>query len=143
MNVYLDSSALVKLYVVEEGRNRVTAATEASGKVLISTVAYAEVRAALARKWRQGDLDQADFQSAVTDFDADWPNLLYLDVTASVARHAGNLAQQHALRGFDAVHLATTLVFVQQFEDVRFLAFDNRLNAAAEAESLTLFTSQG
>ncbi|HET7300483.1 MAG TPA: type II toxin-antitoxin system VapC family toxin [Oleiagrimonas sp.] len=143
VNVYLDSSAIVNLYVVEDGRSLVTAATEASGKILISTFAYAEVRAALAQKWTQGDLGHDDYQGAIADFDADWPFLLYLDVTASVARHAGNLAQQHALRGFDAVHLATALSFVQLFEEVHCLAFDNRLNATAQAESLAICANQG
>ena len=49
MILYLDTSALVKLYVREAGSVLVRRATEASEAAATSTVAYAEARAAFAR----------------------------------------------------------------------------------------------
>ena len=48
--LYLDTSALVKLYVEEEGRETVFEAVEGADRVATSTVAYAESRAAFDRK---------------------------------------------------------------------------------------------
>ncbi len=48
MILYLDTSALVKLYVSEEGSEIVRGAVESAGRVATSRIAYAEARAALA-----------------------------------------------------------------------------------------------
>jgi hypothetical protein len=36
-----------------------------------------------------------------------WPSFLALDVTAPLSREAGDFAERYALRGFDAIHLAS------------------------------------
>jgi hypothetical protein len=41
------------------------------------------------------------------------------------------MAERYALRGFDAVHLASAARLRERFEDLRFLAFDERLTASA------------
>jgi len=56
-----------------------------------------------------------------------------------LSRSAGALAQRHALRGFDAIHLASALRLSYRFDDLRFLAFDNRLTAAAREVELTVY----
>jgi len=53
--VYLDTSALVKLYAEEEeGGELVRRAVAEAERIATSTVAYAEARAGLARKLREG-----------------------------------------------------------------------------------------
>lgn len=61
----MDTSALVKLYVVEEGREVVEQAVEEAGVISTSVVAYAEARAALARKRREGVFSAEEHQEAV------------------------------------------------------------------------------
>jgi predicted nucleic acid-binding protein len=48
-----------------------------------------------------------------------------------LARHAGDLATQHALRGYDAVHLACALQL--HGSDILLATWDNALNVAALA----------
>src|SRR5215471_1399297 len=72
-----------------------------------SIVAYPETRAALARLRRSGDLSPAKFAAAKRSFDAQWPAFLTLDVTPPVSQEAGDFAEHYALRGFDALHLAS------------------------------------
>ncbi len=110
MILYLDTSALVKLYAVEEGREAAERAVEEAGRIATSAVAYAEARAALARKLREGVFSEGEHREAVAALDEDWRTLEVLSVTENVARLAGDLAERHALRGFDAVHLASSLL---------------------------------
>jgi uncharacterized protein with PIN domain len=56
MILYLDTSALVKLYVEEPGSRAVRALLERAQVVSTSRVAYVEMWAGLARKLRQGEL---------------------------------------------------------------------------------------
>ena len=142
--VYLDTSALLKLYVEEEGHELVREAVGAAELTATSTIAYAEARAGLARRLREGDFTEEEHRGAVEDLDRDWPTYARLDASNSVSRHAGELAERHALQGFDSIHLAraTALRLSERFEDLRFLAFDDRLATAAPDASLNLYESR-
>ena len=56
MRLYLDSSALVKLYVVEDGSSLVRQFVDQAEIVSTSLVTYVEARAALSRRRREGVL---------------------------------------------------------------------------------------
>ncbi len=132
MTLYLDTSALVKLYVQEEeGYDVVREAVEWAERVATSTVAYAEARAALARKERESDLDEEGHRRAVGALDDDWRRYDRLAVSNLVSYRAGEMAQRYALRGFDAIHLASAARLLERFPDLRFLAFDDRLREVA------------
>jgi predicted nucleic acid-binding protein len=58
MIAYLDTSALVKLYVKETGSAAVRAACDRSEALATSRLSYVEAHAAAARRAREGDLSQ-------------------------------------------------------------------------------------
>ncbi|MBX5464512.1 MAG: type II toxin-antitoxin system VapC family toxin [Clostridia bacterium] len=70
---------------------------------------------------------------------ADWEALFVLPATGAGARIAGDLAEEHALCGMDAVHLASALWFSrQQCSPITFAAWDERLARAAEASGFRI-----
>jgi uncharacterized protein len=131
--LYLDTSSLVKLYVDEPGSADVARLTQQADIVATSVVAYPEARAALARRRRERSLAPAAYRRTRLALEADWPRILALDVAEPLARHAGDLADTHRLRGFDALHLASYLTITREFrgEDVRFSSADKALVRAA------------
>ena len=137
MNLYLDTSALVKLYVAETGSVDVQSWVAAASIVATSRVAYPEARAALARRRREGALTAAGLRTAVSGLDADWGSYVVVELAAPLANAAGVLAERRALRGFDAIHLASARELQVLLRDaVTFAGFDARLTAAARAERL-------
>jgi len=135
--LYLDTSSLVKLYAEEAGSDDVRDQVARAAIACTSVVAYAEARSALARRRREHGLTTAEHRRAKQALDRDWPKLLTLDVTGSLARRAGGLAEKRRLRGFDSLHLASFLAIYEEFdaEEVRFSSFDRGLNRAALNES--------
>jgi len=133
VTLYLDTSSLVKLYVEEIASDDVRNLVARATVVATSIVAYAETRAALAGLRRSGDLSPAKFAAAKRSFDAQWPAFLTLDVTASVSQEAGNFAEHYALRGFDALHLASFAEISRRAgsTETHFSSFDDRLNKAS------------
>src|SRR5262245_53907597 len=107
MTLYLDTSSLVKLYVEEAGSDDVRILVVESHVVATSIVAYAEARAAFARLRRSNDLTSAKLAAVKRNFEAQWPAFLTLDVTGPLSHEAGEFAERYALRGFDALHLAS------------------------------------
>jgi len=139
VNLYLDTSALVKLYVSEAGSADVRGWVSAASIVGTSRVAYPEARAALARCKRERALTAAGLRTAVSALDADWGTYVVVELAAPLASAAGLLAERRALRGFDAIHLASAKELARLLGDAVTLgAFDARLAAAARAERLAV-----
>lgn len=140
MTLYLDTSSLVKLYVAEAESESVRRLVDDADIVATAAIAYPEARAALARRRREGDLPARAFAAAKRALDDDWPRYLAVDVTAAVCREAGALAERHALRGYDSVHLAAFLHLAHAAGKaaVRFSCFDDRLTRATRAALRTL-----
>jgi predicted nucleic acid-binding protein len=135
--LYLDTSAWLKLYVDERGTQEVIAAVQSAELVAISRIAYAEARAALARVLREKRTTRAEHHRRVSALDADYTEILKVEVSEEVVRQAGGLAESHALRGFDAIQLASAGWLARKArKQVRLLAFDARLNEAAQALGL-------
>jgi len=135
--LYVDTSALVKLYAEEEGTGVVEQALDEAELATTSVVAYVEARAALARKAREGVFSPEEHQEAIVALDEDWETFEKLEATWGIVRVAGDLAERHALRGFDATHLASALLIRAatsvgaEVDEVRFLSFDSDLMKAA------------
>lgn len=136
MILYLDTSSLVKLYIAETGSTAVRRLVEQAEVVATSVVALPEARSAFARLAREGALTQEELGTVRRDLLRDWGSFLKVRVLKRVYERAGELAEERALRGFDALHLASYLEVLGQAPDdtVEFSAFDGRLNAAATAE---------
>ena len=143
MRLYLDTSAIVKLYVDEDGSSLVRKAIEGAETVATSLVTYVEGRAAFSRRRREGMLITSDHNRIVRDFDHEWDRYFIIDVTNSLVKSAGKVADIHALRGYDAIHLASADFFHEKIrEPVTFGCWDSRLEAAARRQGLHLLRTQ-
>lgn len=137
MILYLDTSSLIKLYVPEVKSAAVKRLVEAAEVIATSRIAYAEARAALARKRRERGVSPADYRTILHDFDHDWESYFVIDVSDTLVKLAGLMAEKHALRGFDAIHLASAVIISKQGDRaVSFSCFDARLIRAARREGL-------
>lgn len=97
--------------------------------VVASRLVYPEARAAIAAAARarriSGEVDVVD---ALDDVYAE---LRVIAIDEALARAAGELASRHALRGYDAVHLASALAV--EADDVVLVTWDDDLGDAARA----------
>jgi uncharacterized protein len=132
MDLYLDTSALMKLYLEEPESDVVRASIGAADACVTSVAAYPEARAALAAAGRDRRLDRRGLARAVEALDADWATLGAFGLTRELALAAGALAEQYRLRGYDSVHLATYLHIARgKAGELRFLCFDRAHSRAA------------
>jgi predicted nucleic acid-binding protein len=137
MFLYLDTSSLVKLYIEEDGSLIVAALVRDSEVTATSIIAYAEARAAFARRFREKAFTPAEHNRIKKSFDKDWSNYLILNVTGDMIRLAGDLSEKHSLRGFDSIHLASALTLQRELSSpVVFSCFDDNLQKASEYEDL-------
>lgn len=142
MILYFDTSALIKLYADEPG----AAGTRAASKIAVgrftSMVAYAEMRSAFARKHRFGDITTTELERYKSEFERDWLAFEAFPLDERRARRAGELAETYALKGFDAVHLASAEFFHLTLGAITFACFDSDLSRAASACGMQLLPTE-
>jgi len=131
---YFDSSALVKLVVEEAGSDQVAALWDGADAVLSSRVAYAEVRAAMAAARRAGRLTDRQLAATKDTWATLWDALRVVEVSVDVGQLSGQLAEEHALSGFDAIHLASASLLAA--DDPVVATWDSRLHAGARRMAL-------
>ena len=133
---YLDTSALIKRFVVEKGSPLIrTLLTQ--GGVATAKIAYAEIYAGLTRKQRDGHVPAGQYALICRQFEDDWKAYIRVDLQDDILVLDRDLIQRHPLRGFDAIHLASALSLKTALgEEVTFAAADDRLLRAARAERL-------
>jgi predicted nucleic acid-binding protein len=132
--VYFDSSAFVKLLVEEPGSDLAAELWDGCDAALASRLAYPEVRAALAAAARNRDLGEDELRGTEQAWDEFWAATRPVELTAAVEQQAGRLARLHALRGADAVHLASALAV--DGADLIVAVWDRRLHAGVRAAGI-------
>jgi len=136
MILYLDSSALLKLYVDENGSEQVRKLVARAKLVCTHLIGYAEISAAFGRAHRMGRVSTDDLPRLLQDFDRDWSNIEVVGVTEPLIRRAGHMAVHFVLRGYDSVHLAAAEAVARDIGQpsmLQFVAFDAALDEAASA----------
>lgn len=137
MFLYLDTSNLVKLYVEEENSEEVVDLVKAAKVAATSIIAYAEARAAFARRFREKAFTEKAYKRLISFFNKDWKNYLTVQTTEELVLLAGNLAEKHALRGFDAIHLASAIILHDELASpITFSSSDQKLQQACRIEKL-------
>jgi predicted nucleic acid-binding protein len=143
---YFDSSALVKRYAAEVGTVwvRGISSSRANHVIVVSLIGGAEVVAALAKRQRIGSIDSTDAQQAIADFDSHFRGQYSVTpLTRQIVERAMSLATTRALRGYDAVQLATALTVSEELTEagiarITFVSSDVDLNTAAAQEGLSV-----
>ena len=118
------------MYVREAGREIVERAVGESTRIATAMISYVELRAAFARLLREQSLITEEHDNVVDAANERWRTDEKPAVTEGLMSLAGDCVQRYALRGHDAVQSASALAR-EDGGELRFLAFDNDLNAAA------------
>lgn len=132
MIVFLDTSALVKLYLAEAHSDLVHTAVEQAETVAVCRIAWAESCASLARRARETPEDEAALLAARAALAQDWPRFFIVELTQPVVARACEFADAFALRGYDGAQLAAAhQILAAAPGETVFGCFDRRLNQAA------------
>ena len=142
----MDTSDLIKLYLVEPDWLRVDSNIYKADRLASSQFTYVEARAALASAFRAGRLSRSGniltaevYRDSLQDFERDWRTYLKIPKSTRLLTVAGDLADNHGLTGSDAVQLASAVnLRSEALEEVQFSVADNRLKTAAIAEGFVV-----
>lgn len=132
MITYVDTSTLIKLIATEAGSDAATTIWETSDSLSAVSLIEVEAAAALGAAHRQARLTDEELAEAEQLLDELIGEIGIIDVDSHLIRSARELAPIHALRGYDAIHLAAA---IRVTADV-FTSADSNLCTAAVEEGL-------
>jgi predicted nucleic acid-binding protein len=134
---YLDSSALVKRYVAEQGTEEVLALFTSDSPPVCSRIAHVEASAAFARRAHEGMLTPRQRDKLLERLTQDLAECRILEVTADIVRSSVTLVRQQPLRAYDAIQLASALWAGKHIDPrVRFVSADRSLARVARVVGL-------
>jgi predicted nucleic acid-binding protein len=152
--LYLDSSALIKNYINEDGtlelQARLTRETAAGSEFFTSVLTYAEIHAIIARKFREGNLSKSNAARVHDQFEENWlSGFTQVEVSSAVLSFVRGIVNASSLRGADTLHLASALLVREMVrlrgksrtlaDELIFLSSDKQLLAAAEKQGIVTF----
>lgn len=104
MTLYLDTSALLKLYVEEDESQACETFVHHDRSWFTAGHTLVEVRRNLSRLLDGGDLDDAR-----TQFEHDWADMEVVGLDAELCEAAARAAERTGTRSLDALHVAAAL----------------------------------
>jgi len=134
---YLDSSALVKLFLDEPGSEIARGVWESGALLATNRISHAELACALetavrADRYEPGAVDpeviDGTFLSEIADL---------IEADADVVDLAAVVGVRHGLRGMDAIHVASAMQLVDFGSTL--VSWDERQRSAARAEGLPVY----
>lgn len=138
---YLDTSAFVPLLIAEPSSESCRRFWDDADVIVSSRLLYVETAAALAQARRMGRLTDEAHAECLQLLERMWSEIDVTEVDEVVVNRAAALADELALRGYDAVHCASAEQLDD--EDVVAASGDQRLLDAWEKLGLATFDTNG
>ena len=138
---YLDSSAWVKRYYYEIGTIWIQELFANEKNIICASLGLIEVISALARKWKAGFIDFPALEKKTQNIENDWKHFIQEDLSAEVIEIAKKLSKELALRGADAIHLASALVAQRNLDEddqIILITSDREMKNAGQLSGLTV-----
>lgn len=133
----------MKLLVTESRSDETRSIVTSARALAASRLAYVECRGVIGRIRAEGRASSSALELAKLSLERYWSEVGVTEVDDRVAASAADLAERRAIRGADAVHLASALRIAAVGGDpVFFATWDERLARVAANEGLLTFASR-
>lgn len=140
MILYLDTSALVKRYILEKGSEEVNELISDSDLVGSSLITQVEMAAAIGKAVRMEWLDSISAEMAYRDFLAQWQFFTRLYISPALIDRSSHLAWDLGLRGYDATHLASVLTWQEVLDsEITMVTYDKELWQASRNSGVKIW----
>ncbi|MFP4268480.1 MAG: type II toxin-antitoxin system VapC family toxin [Spirochaetaceae bacterium] len=133
MNLFCDTSALIKNYIDEVGSSRVETALHEASEVTVSTLTLVECFSTLRRILLEGKITEEEYVILKKEIQYDFSFFVHVE-PSDVLLLCEGLIDIYQLKTLDSIQLASALGLKKSID--YFLCFDSKLIHAAEAEGL-------
>ena len=127
MKLFLDTSALAKRYIAEQGSDTVLGLCREAERLAVSVICLPEMISTLNRLVRERRLSRTKYQALKQTLLGDLAGADLCELTTAVMRGVIRLLESNPLRAMDAIHVASAAAYGAEL----FASADLRQLAAA------------
>jgi predicted nucleic acid-binding protein len=135
--LYVESSAVLRWILAEPAAETIMERIGAHEHVVSSVLTVVETERALLRFEQQGSLKPAQCAGLAAMFHRAADSWSFLEVTSKIRERAGRSFPVEPLRTLDALHLATALEFLNLYDELTVLSYDQPILANLAALGLS------
>jgi hypothetical protein len=134
MNLYFDSSALLKRYLDEQGSARVADLFNQATLVFVSAITPVECASTFQRLFHIRDIDKKLYQRVTLEASLDFPFFQIVDFDANVSDICLRLLSKYPMKSLDTMQLASLIHAMPEVES--FVVSDQQLKKYAIREGI-------
>lgn len=136
MNLFVDTSALIKRYIDENGSENIDALMNQADRVLVSAITEIEAHSIFKRLFTEKAIDNSDYGILLDEFGTDYQFYSQIGLDDHVAANAKTLIAKYQLKALDSIQLGTAVLLKDEINF--FVASDEKLITAGKKEGLKI-----
>jgi predicted nucleic acid-binding protein len=131
-SIFLDTSAVIRYLLDEEGGSAVEREVEGAARVVASRLLQVEAQRALWQIVEDKPSAEAQLPQWERALEILWAKTDFIEMSREICASASRILPRSRLRSLDAIHLATYLHARRIEPQIEMLSFDRRLITAAQ-----------
>lgn len=136
MRLFMDTSALIKRYIMEEGSNAVDNLMDATLEVIVSPITKIECISTIRRLLHEKFLTMEEFSVIKKNILYDFEFYNVLRMNDRIENNAIKLIEKYQLKTLDAIQLSSCCSTYPEY--LSFVTCDNKIIKFAEIENLSV-----
>ena len=136
MNLFFDTSALIKKYIDENGSQNVDKLFLSADRVLVSVISEVESISTLKRLVIEQEISENDFDLLKNEIQTDFSFYTIIELDSEIINFAIESIEKYQLKSLDSIQLGSALCNKNQID--YFVSCDNKLLKAAQKEGFKI-----
>lgn len=134
MNLFFDTSALIKKYIIENGSDKVDDLMNKADSIFVSSITEIETYSTLKRLLVEKAISNNDYEILKNELNIDYPYFNQVPFDVDISNNAKLLIEKYQLKTLDSIQLGSVLNVNGQID--YFIVCDGKLLKSARKEKL-------
>jgi hypothetical protein len=134
MNLFCDTSALIKKYIAETGSDTFEKILRKAETVLVSAITEIETISTFKRLLMEKAIDEHEYNIVCNDFEIDYQYFTVISFDGEIAKNAIRAIDTYQLKTLDSIQLGTAMYLKDDID--YFVVCDEKLIKAATKENI-------
>jgi predicted nucleic acid-binding protein len=134
MNIFCDTSALIKKYIAETGSDKFEKILRKAETVLVSAITEIETISTFKRLLMEKAINEHEYNVVCGDFESDFQYFTIISFDGEIAKNAIRAIETYQLKTLDSIQLGTAMYLKDEIDF--FVVCDEKLIKAATKESI-------
>ncbi len=141
MNLFFDTSALIKRYISESGSNKVDELFNITDQIFVSSVTKIEANSTLKRLQSEKAISNETYRTLRTEIGYDFLHFTVVPLSNTIEEIALELIDKYQLKTLDSIQLASLLFLKESV--YQFIVSDIKLKKTAISENIQVINPTG